>query len=180
VAGWAAATPPAFVFALKAPQRITHLRRLRDVDEPLRLFCDAARALAAKLGPLLFQLPPNFKKDTGRLHDVLGQVPPDVRCAVEFRHASWFADDVYAALRARGAALCVADTEEGCTPDEVTAAWGYYRLRKVDYSDAELAAWAHTLTRPGRTDVFCYFKHEDTGAGPALAIRLQRLLDNSG
>jgi uncharacterized protein YecE (DUF72 family) len=176
VAGWAAATPDGFVFTLKAPQRITHMRRLRDIDEPLRVFCDAARVLGPKLGPLFFQLPPNFKKDTGRLHDVLVHVPPDLRCAFEFRHASWFADDVYAALRARDAALCVADTEEGRTPDEVTASWGYYRLRNVDYPDAELATWAEALTRPGRDDVFCYFKHEDTGTGPALAARLQSVL----
>ena len=169
---WAAATPPGFVFTLKAPQRITHMRRLRDVDEPLRFFCDTARLLGNKLGPLFFQLPPTFKKDTGRLHDLLVQVPPDLRCAVEFRHASWFADDVYAALRARDAALCVADTEEGRTPDEVTASWGYYRLRNVDYPDDALAAWASALTRPGRTEVFCYFKHEESGAGPGLAKRL--------
>jgi uncharacterized protein YecE (DUF72 family) len=180
VAGWSAATPEGFVFTLKAPQRITHMRRLRDIDEPLRMFCDTARELGPKLGPLFFQLPPNFKKDTGRLRDLLVQVPPDLRCAFEFRHASWFADDVYAALHRRDAALCVADTEEGRTPDEVTASWGYYRLRNVDYSDAELAAWARALLRPGRADVFCYFKHEDTGTGPALAGRLQQVLDSPG
>jgi uncharacterized protein YecE (DUF72 family) len=179
VAGWGAATPEGFVFTLKAPQRITHMRRLRDVDEPLRLFCDAARELGAKLGPLFFQLPPNFKKDTGRLHDLLVQVPPDLRCAFEFRHHSWFADDVYEALGSRDAALCVADTEDGRTPDEITASWGYYRLRNVDYPDPELAAWVRALTRPGRADVFCYFKHEDTGTGPALAARLQHFLDRT-
>ena len=171
--GWGAATPPGFVFTLKAPQRITHMRRLRDIDEPLRVLCDTARVLGDKLGPLFFQLPPNFKKDTGRLHDVLAQMPSDLRCAFEFRHASWFADDGYAALRTRDAALCVADTEDGHTPDEATASWGYYRLRNVDYPDAELAAWAAALTRPGRREVFCYFKHEDTGTGPALAARLR-------
>lgn len=173
---WAAATPPGFVFTLKAPQRITHMRRLRDIDEPLRVFCDTARLLGPKLGPLFFQLPPNFKKDTGRLQDLLAQAPPDLRCAVEFRHASWFADDVYAVLRSRDAALCVADTEDGRTPDEATASWGYYRLRNIDYPDAELAAWAAALTRPGRGVVFCYFKHEDTGTGPALAARLRGML----
>jgi len=172
VAGWAAGTPAGFVFTLKAPQRITHMRRLRDVDEPLRFFCDAARQLGPKLGPLFFQLPPNFKKETGRLADLLVRLPPDFRCAFEFRHPSWFADDVYEALRARDAALCVADTEDGRTPDETTASWGYYRLRNVDYPEAELAAWAAALTRPGRGDVFCYFKHEDSGTGPALATRL--------
>jgi uncharacterized protein YecE (DUF72 family) len=176
---WAAATPPAFVFTLKAPQRNTHKRRLRDIDEPLRLFCDTARVLGDKLGPLFFQLPPNFKKDTGRLHDLLVQMPPDLRCAFEFRHASWFADDVYAALRARDAALCVADTEAGRTPDEATASWGYYRLRNVDYPDDQLATWATALTHPGRREVFCYFKHEDSGTGPALAARLRAALARS-
>ncbi len=180
LAGWHAATPEGFVFTLKAPQRITHMRRLRDVDEPLRVFCDAARALGPKLGPLFFQLPPNFKKDAERLRDVLAQMPPDLRCAFEFRHASWFTDDVYDALRARDAALCVAHTEDGRTPDESTATWGYYRLRNIEYPDAELAAWAAALTRAGRREVFCYFKHEDTGTGPALAVRLLRLLGARG
>jgi uncharacterized protein YecE (DUF72 family) len=178
VDGWTAMTPPDFVFALKAPQRITHMRRLRDVDEPLRLFCDVARHLGAKLGPLFFQLPPTFKKDIDRLRALLVQIPPDLRCAVEFRHASWFADDVYAALRARDAALCVADTETGSTPDEPTASWGYYRLRNVDYDDGALAAWAAAITRPGRRSVYCYFKHEESGAGPALAARLRAALDD--
>ena len=176
VAGWAETTPPGFVFTLKAPQRITHMRRLRDVDEPVRFFCDVARHLGDKLGPLFFQLPPNFKKDTDRLRDVLVQVPRGLRCAFEFRHASWFADDVYDALRARDAALCVADTEAGSTPDETTATWGYYRLRNIEYSDAQLAAWAAAITRPGRREAFCYFKHEDAGTGPALAARFEATL----
>jgi uncharacterized protein YecE (DUF72 family) len=179
VTGWAETAPPGFVFTLKAPQRITHMRRLRDVDEPLRFFCEVARQLGDKLGPLFFQLPPNFKKDTDRLRDVLIQVPPDLRCAFEFRHASWFADDVYEALRSRDAALCVADTEAGRTPDETTATWGYYRLRNIEYSDAQLTGWAAALTRPGRRDAFCYFKHEDSGAGPALAARLRARLDQA-
>ena len=177
VAGWAETTPADFVFTLKAPQRITHMRRLQNVDEPLAAFCQLARTLRAKLGPLFFQLPPNFKKDTPRLRDMLARVPGDLRCAFEFRHASWFADDVYEALRGRDAALCVADTEAGRTPDEATASWGYYRLRGVDYPADALAAWAAALTRPGRGDVFCYFQHEDTGAGPALAVRLRAALE---
>jgi uncharacterized protein YecE (DUF72 family) len=111
VAGWDAATPAGFTFVLKAPQRITHMARLRDVDEPLRYFLETARKLGPKLGPILFQLPPNFKKDLDRLNDLLTQFPADLRCAWEFRHESWFADDVYQALRAGSAALCVADTE---------------------------------------------------------------------
>ena len=176
VGGWAEMTPPGFVFVLKAPQRITHMRRLRDVDEPLAAFCDVARHLGAKLGPLFFQLPPTFKKDVDRLRALLARIPPDLRCAVEFRHASWFADDVYDALRARDAALCVADTERGSTPDEATASWGYYRLRNVDYTDDALAAWARAIARPGRRRAYCYFKHEESGAGPGLAVRLRTAL----
>ena len=177
IEGWAAATPPGFVFTLKAPQRITHMRRLNDIDELVRVFCDVARQLGDKLGPLFFQLPPTFRKDTGRLRAVLVQIPPDLRCAFEFRHDSWFADDVYEALRGRDAALCVADTETGQTPDETTASWGYYRLRNIEYADDALSTWAEALKRPGRREVYCYFKHEDTGTGPALARRLLTRLE---
>ena len=170
--GWADGTPPHFVFTLKAPKRITHDRRLRDIDEPLRWFCDAAVALGDKLGPLLFQLPPNFKKDTDRLADLLAMLPPGRRAAFEFRHASWFADDVYTLLRSRDAALCIADTEDGTTPDVTTASWGYLRLRDAGYSEAELDAWIETITRHQWQDTFVYFKHEETASGPALAERL--------
>lgn len=178
VAGWAQAVPEAFTFVLKAPQRITHFARLRDIDEPVRRFCDAARLLRARLGPLFFQLPPNFKKDVSRLSDLLVQLPPDLRAAFEFRHPSWFADDVYDRLRSRQAALCIADTEEGSTPAVATADWGYLRLRAVEYTDAALAGWAETLERigPGWRDAFVFFKHEDEGTGPALAKRFEALL----
>jgi uncharacterized protein YecE (DUF72 family) len=173
---WAAGTPPGFVFTLKAPQRITHMRRLNDVDEPVRIFCDVAHHLGDKRGPLFFQLPPNFKKESGRLRDLLVQIPPAFKCAFEFRHESWFTDEVYDVLRAHDAALCVADTEAGSTPDETTAAWGYYRLRNIEYPEDDLARWAQAMTRGGRARVYCYFKHEDSGTGPALAARLQRIL----
>jgi uncharacterized protein YecE (DUF72 family) len=174
VSAWAEAAPPGFVFVLKAPQRMTHFSRLRDVDDPLRFFCDTARLLGDRLGPLLFQLPPNFKKDTGRLADVLVQIPPDLRSAWEFRHESWFADDVYERLRARNAALCIADTEAGTTPALATADFGYFRLRAVDYSDADLARWVETIRTVGAgwRDAFVFFKHEDSGSGPELAARL--------
>jgi uncharacterized protein YecE (DUF72 family) len=176
VAKWAAATPPGFVFALKAPRRITHLRRLHDVGEPLERFLEAARALGPKLGPVLFQLPPTFAKETDRLAALLSALPPETMVALEFRHPSWFADDVYALLARRDAALCVADTERGTTPDVATAAWGYVRLRDVDYPDAELDAWARRLRRPGWRQAFVFFKHEEAAAGPALAARLRARL----
>jgi uncharacterized protein YecE (DUF72 family) len=177
VAGWDAATPPGFTFVLKAPQRITHFARLRDVDDPVRFFCDTARTLGARLGPLLFQLPPNFKVDTGRLADLLALLPPDVRAAFEFRNATWFTDAVYERLRARNAALCIADTDEGATPAVATADWGYLRLRASGYSDDDLRGWLATVTRVGERwrDAFVFFKHEDKGTGPALAARLLAL-----
>src|SRR5207247_1600053 len=147
LAAWRDTAPAGFTFVLKAPQRITHVARLRDVDEPLRYFCDTARTLGDKLGPLLFQLPPNFKKATDRLGDLLAQLPPGLRAALEFRHASWFDDETYALLRARNAALCVADTEDGTTPTVATADWGYVRLRAVAAGDDALHAWIATFRR---------------------------------
>jgi len=180
LAGWDRATPSSFVFTLKAPQRITHMRRLHDVDELVRLFCDTARTLGPKLGPLLFQLPPNFARDRDRLADLLVLIPPGLRCALEFRHPSWFADDVYELLRARNAALCIADTEEGTTPDVTTASWGYLRLRDAGYSDADLEAWARRATRAPWADAYVYFKHEETARGPALADRFRVQLGAAG
>ncbi len=178
VGGWAAATPEGFTFVLKAPKRITHDARLRDVDEPLRYFCDTARALGPKLGPLLFQLPPNFKKDLGRVGDLLVLLPPGLRCAFEFRHDSWFADDVYQLLRSRNAACCIADTENGTTPLIATADFGYFRLRDEGYSEEDLRGWSQTVRRLGVAwrDAFIYFKHEESGIGPALARQLQAFL----
>ena len=178
VAGWAAATPEGFVLALKAPQRITHFARLRNVDDPLRFFCDAARTLGPKLGPLLFQLPPNFKKDTDRLAETLFQLPPDLRCAWEFRHESWLADDVYDLLRRRNAALCIADSEAASTPLVATADFGYLRLRDEGYTEDDLARWAETIERLGSRwrEAFVYFKHEESGTGPAFAARLAQRL----
>jgi len=178
IAGWVAATPERFIFVLKAPKRITHDARLKNVDEPLRFFVDTALTLGPKLGPLLFQLPPNFKKDSGRLTDLLVQLPPGLRCAFEFRHDSWFSDDVYEPLRSRNAALCIADNEKRTTPLVATADFGYFRLRDQRHSDRELEGWSEKIRRLGAgwRDSFIYFKHEESGTGPALAQRLQQLL----
>lgn len=172
IGGWSAATPAAFVFALKVPRRITHIGRLANVDDALRVFCETARGLGPKLGPLLFQLPPTFRKDTGRLTDVLARLPADVRVAFEFRHLTWLCDEVYELLRGRHAALCMVDAEEGTTPNVATASWGYVRLRERAYTDAELDGWVAVLTRSDWREAFAYLKHEDTGLGPALAARL--------
>jgi len=181
LAGWAAATPPGFRFALKAPQRITHFARLRDVDEPVRYLCDTARTLSAKLGPLLFQLPPNFARDLGRLSDLLALLPVGLACVFEFRHASWFADDVYARLHTRNAALCIADTEAGTTPLVTTADFGYLRLRDEGYSEGDHRHWADTIRRLGEgwREAYVFFKHEESGTGPAFARRLLEMLNAS-
>jgi uncharacterized protein YecE (DUF72 family) len=178
VAGWVAETPPGFSFTLKAPQRITHFARLRDIGDPLRYFLDTAAGLGPKLGTVLFQLPPNFKKDLDRLGGLLDQLPAGLRCAFEFRHESWLDASVYARLRAANAALCVADTEDATTPMEATADWGYLRLRDQGYTEPDLAEWAGKIQALGRTwrDTFVYFKHEEAGTGPAFARRLEALL----
>jgi len=177
VHGWAAATPPGFTFALKASQRITHFQRLRDVEESVRFFCNMARLLEAKLGPLLFQLPPSFRKDAARLAGVLELIPADLRAAFEFRHPTWFDDEVYGLLRGKNAALCIVDHEDGATPAVATADWGYFRLRAVEYSAEDLARWAKTIRDLfGSGGAFVYFKHEDGATGPPLARKLIDLL----
>jgi len=178
VAGWVAETPAGFSFTLKAPQRITHFARLRDIGDPLRYFLDTAAGLGPKLGPVLFQLPPNFKKDLDRLGGLLDLVPAGLRCAFEFRHESWLDAAVYARLRAANAALCVADTEDATTPLETTADWGYLRLRDQGYTEPDLAEWAGKIQSLGSAwrDTFVYFKHEEAGTGPAFARQLEALL----
>jgi len=179
VAGWDAATPAEFTFVLKAPQRITHIARLRNIDELLRVFLETVRKLHAKLGVILFQLPPNFKKDVQLVGDLLTQFPPDVRAACEFRHASWWSDDVYDLLRSTNTALCVADTKEGTTPLEATADFGYVRLRDEGYTRRALEEWMEKVQALGRawTDAYVFFKHEEKGIGPKLAAEFQALAD---
>ena len=173
LAGWEATAPGGFEYVLKAPQQITHFARLRDVDEPVRYFCDIARTLGGKLGPLLFQLPPNFKKATDRLGALLAALPAELRVALEFRHASWFDDEVYGLLRTRNAALCIADTEEGSTPAIATADFGYLRLRAVEYTDDDLRRWLDTMARVGAgwRDAFVFFKHEAQSTRRALSFQ---------
>jgi uncharacterized protein YecE (DUF72 family) len=173
VEGWASTAPAGFTYVLKAPQRITHFARLRGVDEPLHYFCDTARTLGDKLGPLLFQLPPNFKKATDRLGELLTILPDGFRAAFEFRHESWFDDEVYALLRSRNASLCIADTEEGTTPEVATADFGYLRLRAEEYSDDDLKRWIATIDRVGAgwSDAYVFFKHEAESTRRALALR---------
>ena len=168
---WADQVPPGFSFVLKASQRITHIKRLKDAGEPLSYLLTTSTVLGGGLGALLFQLPPNFRKDVDRLGAFLALLPRSLRAAFEFRHDSWFADEVYTLLRAHDAALCVADTVDGATPFEATAGWGYLRLRREAYTEQELAGWAARIGGADWSDAFVFFKHEDEGTGPRLAAR---------
>jgi uncharacterized protein YecE (DUF72 family) len=166
---WAAQVPPGFRFVLKASQRITHRKRLKEAGEEVAYFFQTAATLGDRLGPTLVQLPPNLKKDLPRLEAFLSVLPEGAKAAFEFRHASWFEDDVFAALRAKGAALCIAEDEELATPLVATAPWGYLRLRRQDYDDAAVAAWAEKVRGQVWEEAYAFFKHEDAGSGPKLA-----------
>jgi uncharacterized protein YecE (DUF72 family) len=175
--GWADAVPADFKFVLKAPRRFTHLKGMAEAGAAMSYFLGVAGALADRLGPLLFQLPPTSKKDVSGLRALLDLLPPQYRAAIEFRHSSWFDDEVFGLLRDR-AALCLADAEGDLdVPLVTTTDWGYLRLRRDDYSDAELKAWVKRLGKQNWRDVFVFFRHEDEGKGPRLAKRLLELAE---
>ena len=147
-----------------------------DVDEDVGYLLDVADTLGKQLGALLFQLPPNLKKDVARLDAFLALLPPPHRAAFEFRHPSWFDDEVFGLLRAHQAALCIAEAEGDLeVPVVATADWGYLRLRRPDYGEAELRAWVARLRQQDWQDAFVFFKHEDAGRGPQLAQRFLEL-----
>ena len=181
IANWRAQVPPAFRFTLKAPKRITHDRRLRaaDVQEPLQGFIAAAAELGPQLAALLFQLPPNFKKDLVILNEFLALLPPKVTAAFEFRHDSWMDEHVYDLLKSRNVALCIADSETRETPLVTTASHAYLRLRDEGYEDSDIAQWTATARALSEkaSDVFVYFKHEDEGKGAAFGQQMMRLLE---
>ncbi|SRR5712664_1748513 len=168
LAHWAEQVPQGFVFALKAPRRITHQKQLADCAEETSHFLRLASELGEKLGPLLFQLPPFMKKDLTRLRDFLASLPKSFASAFEFRHDSWMDDQVFEALREKNAALCIADTDEKEGQVIRTAKWGYLRLRRSDYSADSLASWAKRITGEW-TQTYVYFKHEEEGKGPKFA-----------
>lgn len=177
--GWSGATPDRFKFTLKAPKRITHDARLKDCGDRVRYFLETAATLGPKLGALLFQLPPNLKRDVALLDAFLETFPPGVCAAFEFRHGSWLDDEVYSRLKARNLALCVADSEHMTTPVEITADYAYFRLRDEGYTPDDITRWAQTIRdkTSGCSDVFVYFKHEEAGKGPEFA---RLLLDALG
>ena len=182
LAGWDRETPAGFRLTLKAPKRITHIARLKDCGELLQYFLKTSATLGPKLGAILFQLPPYFRKDLAVLDEFLAGVTAGTCAAFEFRHASWMDAEVFARLRARNLALCVADSEKFSTPLEITASYGYFRLRDEGYTAAELTSWARAIrdSAAACSDVFVYFKHEEAGKGPEFARLLLEALGAPG
>lgn len=168
LADWASQVPDGFTFAIKASQRITHFARLKpDCESALQFLLNNTQSLGAHLGPVLFQLPPNLKKDIDRLRAFLGMLPPDRRFTIEFRDDSWFDDDVFGLLRERDIPLCIIDQPDFATPVVATASWGYVRLHRFDYNEFALTEWAKRIAQEKWGDVFVYLKHDEgEGSGP--------------
>ena len=177
---WTQQVPESFMFTLKAPRRITHDKRLREIEADVAEFARRAGVLGNKLGVLLFQLPPNLKKDLVRLQNLLSLVPKDTRAALEFRNDSWQDQEVYEMLRANGAMLCVTDTDEGDTPFVSTSDYGYVRLRRTHYDDAELGAWVERIAAQPLARTYVYFMHEDEALGTRFGQRLMELWKAAG
>jgi uncharacterized protein YecE (DUF72 family) len=176
LANWAGQVPHAFSFTLKAPRRITHELRLKECETHVAEFLRRAQALGAKLGPLLFQLPPFLKKDLPRLRDFLALLPERRPAAFEFRNDSWQDEEVHATLRDKGAMLCYTDTDEGDSPPVVaTAGSGYLRLRRTHYDEAELGEWVARIAALQLDRVYVYFMHEDDALGAVFARKLLEL-----
>jgi uncharacterized protein YecE (DUF72 family) len=165
-----------FRFSLKAPQRVTHFKRLKEVEQETNYFLETASVLADQLGVVLYQLPPNMKKDLERLEDFVKLLPPNPKSAFEFRHPTWFDDDVLEVLRSRNLALCISDTDDmPVTHIDKTADWGYMRLRRVNYSEDDLKNWLDQIGKQQWIENFVFFKHEDEGTGPKLAAQFLQL-----
>jgi uncharacterized protein YecE (DUF72 family) len=176
IENWKEQVPLSFRFSIKATQRITHIKRLNNVADETKYLLETASLLQERLGVVLFQLPPNMKKDTGRLEAFLKQLPPDARAAFEFRHESWFDDDTLQLVRARACALVVSDTDEKPLSEITsTAGWGYLRLRRVSYDERDLAVWMERVKNQKWKEAFVFFKHEDEGTGPKLAAQFLKL-----
>ena len=173
---WAEQVPEGFRFVLKASQKISHFKRLKDAEDDTEYLQQTASVLGPRRGPLLFQLPPNLKKDVSRLEAFLDLLGEGTQAAFEFRNASWFEEDVFARLRAKSCALCIADMEDTPSSELVrTAAWGYLRLRRENYTDAELGAWIAKLRAQEWDEAYVFFKHEEAGTGPKFAARFLNL-----
>ncbi|MEO8436801.1 MAG: DUF72 domain-containing protein [Pyrinomonadaceae bacterium] len=176
--GWKEQVPANFRFSIKASQRITHFKRLKDVEEETRYLLETASCLEERLGVVLFQLPPNLKKDLPRLETFLKCLPAGARFAFEFRHPTWLEDDVLDLLRQTGHALCISDTDDmPVTHIDRTADWGYLRLRRVVYDETALIEWLQRIRDQQWQEAFVFFKHEDEGTGPKLAAAFLRLAE---
>ena len=172
IENWKAQVPARFRFSIKATQRITHIKRLNNVADETKYLLETVALLEQRLGVVLFQLPPNMKKDTGRLKAFLDLLPAGARVAFEFRHETWFDDEVFGLLRDRDCALVVSDTDEKPLTEIIsTARWGYLRLRRTVYEEADLIAWLKRVREQKWKESFVFFKHEDEGTGPKLAAR---------
>jgi uncharacterized protein YecE (DUF72 family) len=173
---WRSQVPAGFRFSLKAPQRITHFKRLKETEEETKYFLETASVLGDGLGVVLFQLPPNMKKDLPRLEKFLQTLPAGRRAAFEFRHPAWFDDEVLSALKTNNRALCISDTDDlPVTHIDSTADWGYLRLRRVGYGEADLSEWLKRVNEQAWSETFVFFKHEDEGTGPKLASQFLEL-----
>ena len=176
VQGWVDQVPEGFRFAIKSPQGITHMRRLKECTESVTRLVGVITGLGPRLGPLLYQLPPNFKKDLPRLQAFLAGVPRPAKVALEFRNKSWFDDEVFDTLRQHQVALVVSDTgEEPVAPLVPTADWGYLRLRREEFDDQALRAWADRIRTQPWNEAYVFVKHEEEGKGPKYAARLREL-----
>lgn len=177
---WAAQVPDPFTFAIKASQRITHYGRLKpEVASAVEFLLKNTAALGSRLGPILFQLPPNLKKDVDRLRAFIDTLPADRRYTIEFRHESWFEDDVFSALRDRDIAMCIIDQPDFASPVIATASWGYTRLHRFDYDAAALSEWAKRIAAQSWSDAYVYFKHDEgVGSGPPAVDAFERAIQS--
>ncbi|MFH0976183.1 MAG: DUF72 domain-containing protein [Spirochaetota bacterium] len=176
---WAGEVPSDFMFAVKAPQIITHIKRLKNVSEETRYFLTVISGLGKKLGTILFQFPASFKQDIPLLENFLKRIPPGINCTFDFRSTTWFNDETYKLLGQRDFSLCLEDTDEKPVTDIIsTATWGYLRLRRSNYTDADLSDWAKKILSIKWKKVFVFFKHEgDEAKGPSLAVNFCNLFD---
>jgi uncharacterized protein YecE (DUF72 family) len=176
IENWNAQVPARFRFSIKATQRITHIKRLNNVADETKYLLETVSLLEQRLGVVLFQLPPNFKKDVERLKAFLDLLKPGLRTALEFRHESWFDDETFDLLRERDCALVVSDTDEKPLTEIIsTARWGYLRLRRTAYDENDLVEWMKRVQAQKWKDAFVFFKHEDEGTGPKLAAQFLEL-----
>jgi len=179
LASWVEQVPDDFVFALKAPQVITHLKRLRNVDAEIEYLFRSLSALDGKLGPVLFQFPKSFRADHNALEDFLSLIPRNVSCAFEFRSPSWLDVGILDLLREKGCSLCIADVDEQPANEIIsTASWGYLRLRRSDYRDADLSQWMERILSQEWKRAFVFFKHEEEAKGPEMAMRFREITDS--